>query len=385
MTTTYIRKPFAEIKINGTTAGNVLSARTRLGYNLAVAQGEVTLAAPPTGITLAPFAPVTIKLGGTSSTAAVRFTGYITQIDRELYPRSLKLTCRGNLQKAESYTAMTDVDMTGYAGYLLNGGTYGHHDETIVATILYIVGLLADPISGDTVPAAIGGTGLVMGTTVVRGNSAFTWDTGTSALSFIQKLDAVCLGYRTFELADGSIVRRQIGALPALSASATFTEHVDIYRATALDTILEAKNRIKVNGYQKNKTNKVEDEVTATADDTNYWLQILSGGTVQWYVQQAISSGLIEKKLSSDGGDGLACNTVAAWMLAELNVRRLRVNLTTYRDTNIAPGATIAVNAPTRLGITTQNLWVQEVGCEINKDNQFVQNLVCIGVVPEPT
>jgi hypothetical protein len=382
--TNIIRTPYLLVTIDGTpVADSVLSARTQLGYNLAVAQGEVSLTELPAGC--GPFSTVVISMGAAVGTTAVRFTGYVTQIEHELYPKTVKMTCRGNLQKAETYTAMTDVDMTSYAYYLINGGTFGHHDETMVATVLYIVGLLDDPISGETVPAEIGGTGLVMGTTAEQGNSAFTWDTGTSGLSYIQKLDAICLGYRTFELADGSIVRQQISALPAVSASATFTEHVDIYRATALDTILEAKNRIKVNGYQKNKTNKVEDEVTVTADDTNFWLQILSGGTVQWYVQQAISSGLIEKKLTADAGDGLSCQQVAAWQLAELNVRRLRVNLTTHRDTNIAPGATIAVAAPTRLGITTQNFWVQEVSCEVNRQNQFTQNFVAIGVVPEPS
>ena len=115
----------------------------------------------------------------------------------------------------------------------------------------------------------------------------------------------------------------------------------------------------------------------------NKWLKILSGGTVQWYVQQAISSGLIEKKLTADAGDGISCQQVANWMLAELNVRRLRVNLTTHRDTNVAPGATIAVAASTRLGVS-QNFWVQEVSCEVNRNNQFTQNFVAIGVVPEP-
>jgi hypothetical protein len=78
--------------------------------------------------------------------------------------------------------------------------------------------------------------------------------------------------------------------------------------------------------------------------------------------------------------DGITPQAVADWLLAELNVRRLRVNLTTHRDDNIAPGATIAIASPTRLGIS-QNFWVQEVACEINRQNQFSQNLVCIGVV----
>jgi hypothetical protein len=76
--------------------------------------------------------------------------------------------------------------------------------------------------------------------------------------------------------------------------------------------------------------------------------------------------------------------SVATWLLAELNVRRLRVNLTTYRDDNIAPGATIAIASPTRLGITAQNFWVQEVACEVNRQNQFTQSFIAIGVVEAP-
>jgi hypothetical protein len=251
----------------------------------------------------------------------------------------------------------------------------GHKDQVMVSTILYICGLGGGwTPSGESSMSGIGGTGLLLGKTVAQGNSVFTWDTGSSGLSFIQKLDGMCLGYRTFETASGAIVRQQISAKPSNSPSATFYEHFDIYRASTIDTILEAKNRIKVNGWQKNKENKKEDEVTATADAVNPYLP--SG----WYVQQAISSGLIEKKMTADAGDGLSCEMVADWMLAELNVRRIRANFTTQRADNIAPGATIRIAATTRLGID-QSFWVQEVACEVNRSNQFTQNLVCIGVL----
>ena len=100
--TTTIRTPFLEVKIDGTTiTGKVLSARTQLGYNLAVAQAEVTLTELPAGTKS--FSTVAIKMGA-SSPGATRFTGYVTQIEHELYPKAVKLTCRGNLQKAETYT-----------------------------------------------------------------------------------------------------------------------------------------------------------------------------------------------------------------------------------------------------------------------------------------
>jgi hypothetical protein len=380
--TTYLRQPILTVSVNGIPLSEVISARCQIGYTLSIAQAEVELPSLPEG--LVPFDTVEVFMGATEATIEVRFTGYVTQIENELYPKAVKLTCRGNLQKAETYAAMTDVDMTSYAYYLINGGTFGHTDETMVSTILYIVGLTTGYTpSGETPYTGIGGTGTMLGKTVPFVNTAFTWNTGESGLSFIQKLDSVCLGYCTFELADGSIVRQQISALPAVSASKTFTEHVDIYRATALDTILEAKNRIKVSGWQRNNnTDAAKNE--ATADAENYWFNILSGST-QWYVQHSLSSAMIEGSLI-DGVDpaGLECQAVADWQLAELNVRRLRVNLTTPRDDNIAPGATIAINSPTRLGITTQNFWVQEVACEVNRQNQFAQNLVCLGVVPEP-
>ena len=370
-----IRTPFLEVKINGSAVDGVLEARTQLGYNLAIAQGEVTLTELPAGCD--PFSPVQITMGA-ATPGVVRFTGMVTQIEHELYPKTIKVTCRSNLQRAEIFQTQTDIDMTSYATVVnLQGGVgeYGHTDEDTVSTCLYLCGIYAGPEDWQPyVTPGIGGTGIILGKTVADGNSGFTWVTGESALSFIQKLDAICLGYRIFDLADGTTVRQAISALPSLTASKTFTEHVDIYRAMALDTVLEAKNRVTVRGFKKELNQRFNAPLPAITFAANQWLEVLSGAAPDWYVTHTFSSAMIE-----DGG--ISPDMVAAWLLAELNVRRLRVNLTTHRDDDIAPGATIAIVSPTRLGITTQNFWVQEVSCEVNRQNQFSQSLICIGVV----
>ena len=101
--------------------------------------------------------------------------------------------------------------------------------------------------SGEDVYTGIGGTGIVLGT--VSHGRGFDWLEGESGTSFIERLDSICLGYRTYDTFDGTIVRTQIAGSPAVTADYTFTEGVDIYRATESTTILEARNRVIVAGF----------------------------------------------------------------------------------------------------------------------------------------
>ena len=368
---TNIRKPSIVVKLNGsTTLTDVLSVRTQHGFNLRVAEAQVTLRALPAGIQ--PWDEIEIRMdANTTPATTVRFVGYFVSADNQLYPKETILHCRGRLALAEVLEAEVNVDMSSYAYWLIYGGSYGHTDEVMVTTILYICRSALVP---DPAPAAIGGTGKTLGT--VSWGRGFGWDAGETGLSFIDRLDAVCLGYRTYDTFDGTITRKQISSIPASVPDFTFAEGVDIYRATETKSILEARNRIVVKGFPgwDSKT-----PITYTAEGGNPFL--LEVGGSQWYMTQNIDSPMIEKELEADAGDGLSCEEVANWQLDELNCYAEKVVLTTPRADVIAPGDTIAVSAPIRLGVGN-NFWVQEVDCEINRQNAFSQVLTCIRGVP---
>jgi len=360
---TTIRTPSLAVTLEGAPLSDVLSARVQAGFNLRVAEAQVTLRALPAGIM--PWDEVMIAMGGTAGTAAVRFTGFFVSSKNQLYPKETTLVCKGHLGLAEVLEAQTNVDMATWPG------DPGHEDEVMISTVLYICGLV------PAVPApAIGGTGQLLGHT--SWDWGFEWAKGESGLAFIERLDEVCLGWRTYDTFDGTIKRTQITTIPAASASATFTEHVDIFRATEEMSIIEARNRVVVDGFPGRKE---QVEISFTASGGNQFLRTVGGA--QWYLTHKFSSPMIEFEKIADKptGYGLSCEEVALWLLTEMNAYSEKVMLVTPRDDVIEPGDTIHLNAPTRLGVH-RNLWVQEVNIEINRQGAFSQVLTCIARIP---
>jgi hypothetical protein len=289
-----------------------------------------------------------------------------------LYENTVRLICKGKLQRCDTYKAMTNVDMSSqaYNEQLDPPEGYGHSDEVMVTTILFIAGLAT-----ATDPAADGilGTGRTLGS--VCGGKGFEWDKGSSALSWIESLEQVTLGYRTFDAMDGTIKRQQISTVPSATADWTFTEGVDIFRASESETILDTRNEVVVSGWNGDKT-----ERTYTARGTNPWLVgTEAGGTAtQWYLSQRIDSPMIEQSDTIGGTAGISAREVASWQLAELNRRVERVTLTTPRDDLVQPGQTVAIAAPIRLGIDDVNYWVQNVDVSADRRGSFSQVLTCL-------
>jgi len=274
----------------------------------------------------------------------------------------------GKLVLAERYENPTQLDMS-------NAGV-GATDEVLVSTALYYCNLAGawTPADAPTAMTGIGGTGKTLGT--VAKDRAFSWFAGASGIAFIDMLDGVCLGYRTYDTFDGTIKRTQITTIPAASGSATFTEHVDILAATDTTTILEASNRVIVSGFAGMLGNA---PISYTASGGNSFL-VVDG--VQWYVTSNLGSATIEKQNTADAGDGLSCEEVANWLLDERNRYRERVELTTPRDDVIEPGNTIAVVSPTRLGIDSRRFWVETVTARIDQAGSFTQSFTCLSGVP---
>lgn len=370
MTVIY-RAPYLSVTVAGGTLTDVLSARVQAGYGMRVAQADVVTRSLPVGI--APWDAVTVTMGATQATANKRFDGYFVQSEQELFEHTIRLLCKGKLQRCETYTAMTDVDMSSEAVNIQMDPPipFGHEDEVMVQTILYICGLVdsVDP-SGD---GLILGTGRTLGS--INGGKGFNWDEGSSALSWIERLEEVTLGYRTFDAMDGTIQRKLITSIPTGSAEWTFTEGVDIFRASESETVLDVRNKVVVNGWNGDKT-----ERTYTAQAYNPWLVgSEAGGTAEpWYLSQRIDSAMIEQGVTLGGTVGISAREVASWQLAELNRRLERVTLTTPRDDLVQPADTATIVAPTRLGIATRNFWVQDIDVSIDRRGQFSQVLSCL-------
>jgi len=367
MTNIY-RQPYLSVTVAGGTLSDVLAARVQCGYDMRVASAEVLTRSLPAAAV--PWGTVEVTMGGNQATAGKRFSGYFIGSEQELFEHGVRLVCKGQLQRAQTFTAQTDVDMSSYA---IDPVTYGHKDEVMVSTVLYIVGVSGTfPPGGEQSMAGIEGTGRMMGSLIHNG---FGWHTGETAISFIERLEEVTLGYRTFDAMDGTIQRKLITTVPAGSADWTFTEGVDIFRATESETILDARNQVIVNGWNGDKT-----ERTYTAHGANPWLLGASGTPdYQWYSTQNISSPLIEHGDVAAPTAGVSAREVAIWKLGELNRRVERVVLTTPRDDLVQPADTVKVIAPTRLGITDSNYWVQNVDVSVDRRGQFSQVLTCLG------
>jgi hypothetical protein len=373
--TVIVRKPSLAVTLNGTPLTGVLSARTAHGYDQRMAEATVVLQALPAGIM--PWDIIEITMGGTVASAALRFSGFFVSHENQLYPKQTTLNCKGML-------AMADVEWKDVNEDMSSAGA-GHTDEMMVSTVLWICGLTSPgyTLIGEIADTGIGGTGRLLGKySFGRG---FDWKQGVSALSFIEQLEEVGLGWRTFDTFGGSIVRQLISSAPAVTADWTFTEGVDIYRATESATVLEAKNRIIATGFPGFDSKSL---ITYTADGANTFLWN-NTYNVQWYATENVSSPMIEKQNTADAvngmgaGDGLSCEAVATWRLGELNRYVERVNLTTPRDDLVAPGDTIAVVSPDRLGVN-RNFWVQSVDAAVSQANQFSQVLTCLTGWPAP-
>lgn len=360
------RQPVITVTVDGAALTDVVSASVSLGLSSQIASAEIGVHALPAG--LLPWSAVVVTLGATAATAAVRFTGYFIEARQALYPSRIMLSCRGKLVLAELHENETELDLS-------DGGT-GATDEVMVSTLLYHAGLSGawTPADAPTAMADIGGTGKTLGT--IAKDAAFTWFAGASPMAFINVLDGVCLGYRTYDTFDGTIKRTQLVMIPSITSAATFTEHVDIASAQETQTIAEVSNRIVVTGFPGLEGNA---PITYTAETNNPFLQVAG---VPWYVTSNLGSGVIEKQNTADAGDGLSCEEIALWLLAEKNRYREFVDLTTPRDDVIAPGDTITVQAPTRLGMTNRRFWVESLTVGIDEGGAFSQTLRCLAAIP---
>ncbi len=364
---TYVRSPVMHVWIDGREVTNRLSCRVSYGFDLQVAECQILVPAVPEWARK--WSVVTVAMGPSATQTYHRFQGFLIEFRRSLYPRAVEMVCYGPLilAKLVQNHAQHGTDMVA-AGV-------GATDQAQVGTALDNAGLTVAALAAAGCSRYLEGTGKTLGTVAYEedddGNpiGPFTCREGESWLGYIQRLDEVCLGYRTTEMAGGLIARVPVSCLPAATAALSFEEGVDIFDASTQEEILEIKNRVVVTGYAPPD----DVPVYAVASQAN---PLVKDGT--GYVTLKIQSDMIEKAAEADPGDGLACDEVAAYLLQEHNVELVRTRWSTPRGDMINPGMTLLITAPSRLGWTGRQM-VQHVDCEIDEHGVFTQYLTTLG------
>lgn len=366
--TSVVRSPGYLITVATVPLTEIFSARVSLGFDLQVGQAVVQV--PVLTAQMVMWAYVTIKLYASTAVGVITsFEGWITEIDYTLWPRSVGLVCSGLLIRADTKhnPAVAGTDLVG-----ANGAT----DQSIVTAVLNACGLVMGAGPGY-VNGTIGGTGVTLGA-FARQN--FLWAEGESGLAYIQRLDEVCLGYRTFDDVAGQINRKLISVVPTASPVATFTEGLDIESGTTQETVTAIRNRVVVTGYDQGLGGGPS---TSSAQQISNFIPTVFGAAQ--YVSQQVSSPLIERALAADPGPGLSCEDVATYTLTQTNRKQTKTTFVTPRDDVISPGDTIAIHGAAgvadRLGVHT-TFWVQNIERELTEKGAFSQTLTCLsGVV----
>lgn len=351
-----VRNLNPQVNFNGTTLNNVVSFRWSLGYDLATGEAEIVLPAVSDAGTY--YDDVTIIVDG-----AVRWSGLLYQWDYRLYPRAVSMICKGRLARADDFRLPqnSSVQDKGLALTDLTGGPAS--DQDIVSAVLSYIGL-------DTNGGSIGGTGRTLGTIAPE---EYVWAYSDSALSYIHKIDAVSLGYRTFESVGGQIYRVQISGRPEGSPEFTFTEGEDIAEGSTNRTVTEAYNAVRIGGY-------------AVGDyaDPRVWYVVESNPFQSASNPRVFSqdNSMIERRAESSPGEGISCEALANYWISELNREIVKVTMRTPRADVIGPGQIHLVQgaggAADRLGVG-ELLWVQRCDGELTQSGAFSQTMTYVG------
>ena len=357
------------------TITRVLAAHTALGLDISVGEASFTLPeiGDLHGATYFSLVTITISAGGTTQL----WEGIITDLGFAYYPREVTVTCKGLLALAD----LTDMkDATPGAGtatptgglLLVPTSGAGLEDESIILNVLAACGI--------TSPVSISGTAQKLGRVAPQ---SFIWSDQESGLSVIQRLDEVCafqsggvgpwLGFRTYDDVGGLVRRSLIDTIPGGTPAYIFSEGVDIFVGSGQKSIIQAKNKISVTGYDAGNG----------GGPVNYTLAVGNSQipTPPQYIALRMANPMIERQTQADSGTGISCEAVANRLLRSWNVTQERSTFTTPLDVPVAVGSTIAIATPStvpeRLGVVG-GMWVQKVERDISTDGAFSMILTVV-------
>lgn len=294
------------VEIEGSEVGYVRSARVSVTYDDQMHKAYVNFQREPTwaeGDTLEVF-------GGGGYNHLSRFYGTIIAGDNLLSDNSFQITAYGPSYQLTKYF-VPGANGLSLAELLGVSGT----DQAIVSATLAQAGAVD--------------IGTILGTGIVRGAlapAAFHWRRGTNALAQIKRIDEASLGYKLVE-EGADLSRRLLSKRPAVSASKTFTEGLDIMDARATKSNAQRWAAWSVTGYN-----------FGAGDGAVTGLYPAEPGSV---AVRTFQSDMIERALNADPGTGLSAEDVLDWLRDEEDHAQVRVGgLSTLRDESVTIGET---------------------------------------------
>ena len=382
--TVYIRRPVLDVRINGGSVANVLSANCRFDFNQRVSRASFITYTDPGG---GNDDDVEIRGGvdGSGQEGTLRFKGVIRGRQFTNNPQRCETICYGYLQRALEYENWEDNTFLPIGGLDIFSLT-GTQPDTAANIVTAVLDRCNIP--GGLYGGHISSTSTLYGELAIE---AFIWtngrnttnpdlyDAGETALAFIERfdeIDAVFTGsgggrYRTFETLGGNIYRFLVGGRPRDNADTfgrtnTFTQGQDVLSADFQRSTTNVKTYFLVTGYDSGHG---LGPVFFPADgDPGF-----GGSGKKTY---RYSNPMIERAHDSDIGNGMSCQTLANSLSLDYNRELVTGSLTTFLDDPFGPAQTHTVLLPDH-GIS-EPLWVQ--GVEISIDNRgFRQRISYLG------
>lgn len=358
------RQPTLEVKVDGTVVPDVVSASGTYGFGKPISEATFTVLRNPSWVRAR--MPVEIRTGATDGTTALRFKGEV--IDWPQYsgaPRAVGVACRGHLAKAERILVPEDTPDTDVPGLDLSNKTQAQQ----INTIFPIVGL-----TGFYDPALIGGPPHVLGTLTsdkAGAKNANVWKRNQSAISRVQALDKIGLGYRLVEgplpgSTDFGIYRPQISPRPG-TPTLTLTQGIDVGRdsTAAHNDALDVFNRVVVTGGDYgNGPVKAEETAPHPSPDP----------AVAYQTAPIYSSPLIEQSEPAGYANGMSAREIALWQIIEVCQIILKAEVSTPRSDLFHLELAIDLQMFDRFEIQ-QAMWLRQVSWSVKAGQPWQQKL----------
>lgn len=371
---TYVQRVALQVTAGGQDITEyVLRARVRLDFGLRVPEAEVYVHDLPNGLgTWSPLQVVAGCVGEYASGPVQRFDGYVIDPEHELWPQAKALRGKGQLYLAERCVVPQDeeADLEGLplaAEYLAPGIDMSCHPTT------YADWTDAQMVTWLLQQAGLGARiGLIQGNPHLLGTQAFeqfVWRRGQSALSFIEELDRISCGFRTYESTNGLIYRVKASPnAPFDSTRVDINESIHILPgARIVKSTKDARSRFVVTGFDDGAGQVVAVEsIDHVAPPPGVSVETMT-----------FNSPLLERDEPGDTTDGLSCREVAQWMAAEYGQAMFEATVPTWLDHPFVPGALAYLNSP-RLAGVMQTLWVRGIEIDVTP-NSFTQTLTLRG------
>lgn len=332
--------PRVQVQVEGRNVSAVESVEIDLGYDQQTASAVVAARGAGTNLDFRQAVQVWLGYG---AYLRIAFTGTVQDINRTSHPARYELRCVGALGP----TLLQGPDDRSWSSTA---------DTDLVGDLLERSGVAYDP-------GQIAGDALVLGSRV-----AVTLSEKQASTELLQRLDEA-QGYRTFDLADGSVRRQLVLTLPSATGALTFVEGLNNPTApTPTHYVLEVTNPQTIRGVHTKVV------VTGLPDDQGLTPRAAyTGSSVYAPVEQVYESS--SDLLETDD----ACATLAGRLLADQNRVVTQVTLRVAGNPYLQPGMTIMVTAPSA-GITTSTpFFVVHVRHSLSAGDGFTSEVLLYG------